>query len=136
MGDPDSKILADLESKIKSVGDEIREIKAAKGDFKPKLDELIALKTQYKDANGGVEYAPPKSDKEKEKKKKKEEPEQPKKDGPSKNELKKMQKKAEKKAKNAGGDKPVSTTSSGSLPPAPPNGSLDLSSSGRRRSSI
>eukprot|EP00636_Phaeomonas_parva_P004240 CAMPEP_0118875416 /NCGR_PEP_ID=MMETSP1163-20130328/16499_1 /TAXON_ID=124430 /ORGANISM="Phaeomonas parva, Strain CCMP2877" /LENGTH=87 /DNA_ID=CAMNT_0006810921 /DNA_START=180 /DNA_END=440 /DNA_ORIENTATION=+ len=59
----------ELRAAIGAKGDEIRQLKAAGGaDLQPHIAELLKLKEDFKEANGGVPFDPPKQKKEKKKK--------------------------------------------------------------------
>ena len=101
--------MSDLElltNKIEAKGAEIKqakESKASKDVIAPMVEELLALKAAFKEANGGVDFGPPKE----EKKKKDKGPAEtaPAREGPSKKELNKLAKKdAKKAAKASNGD--------------------------------
>jgi hypothetical protein len=86
--------LDELTKLIEAKGAEIKAAKEAKvaGDaLKPMVDELLKLKSDFKVANGGVDFGPPKVEKKKEKKAPVQEA--PAREGPSKKELNKLAKK-------------------------------------------
>ncbi|KAF1331179.1 Vacuolar protein, partial [Globisporangium splendens] len=96
-------IEATMEQAIVAKGNEIRELKAAKGDaeqIKQLVAELLALKEQYK-VETGTEYVAPKAEKAPKKAVAAPAPEGG--EGKSKNQLKKEKKLAEAAAKKAGG---------------------------------
>jgi len=106
-----------ISAAILTKGNEIKELKASsifsKEALKPLIDELLALKTAFKEANGGVPYenpADPNKKKEKEAK-----PQQPaEKTGPSKKDLQKAAKKEKKAAAKAEAAASTMTTTASS----------------------
>jgi glutamyl-tRNA synthetase len=93
----------ELSSLIAAKGEEIRTLKAAKADkeaITAQVNQLLALKEQYKVANNGIPFDAPKAPEPK-KEKPAPEPEAPPREGPSKKELNKMARKAGKEAGKA-----------------------------------
>lgn len=91
----------ELHSAILAKGNEIKEMKAkqaSKEALKPFIDELLALKDAYKEANGGVPYETPVAPN---KKVDKEAKVQPERTGPSKKDLQKAAKKEKRAAAKA-----------------------------------
>mmetsp|Transcript_5208 Transcript_5208/g.8013 ORF Transcript_5208/g.8013 Transcript_5208/m.8013 type:complete len:905 (+) Transcript_5208:75-2789(+) len=98
--------LIELEGLIAAKGDEIRQLKANKAEkdvINTHVQDLLALKERYKEANGGVAYATEAKPEPSKKKKAAAEPAQaPAREGPSKKELNKMKRKEKRKG---GGEK-------------------------------
>ena len=91
-----------LAKQIEAKGAEIKtakESKASKEALAPLVAELLSLKAAYKEANGGVDFGPPKVEKKKEKGPAQEVSA---KEGPSKKELNKLAKKEARKAAQSG----------------------------------